>query len=106
VYYNQAMPNFNNGSYFVAISIFGQALAVYQGVENTASNLSSTFTGMPDSYLRAAQNLVYAAEDDIKATNVMINNCSQSTNVDAGVYSSQGDTYYASVRQFLTSTTP
>ena len=113
-YYNQAMADFNSGSNYVAISIFGQALAVYQGVYTNAGNLSSTFTGMPSSYLLAAQNLTSAANDYVQATNVMINNCSQNVSSvvkgsynDPALYSSQGIPLAADVqKQFLSTTTP
>lgn len=105
-YYNSAINYYNSGNCYVAVSIFGQALAIYQKAYTDANSLSNNFTGMSSDYLNAAQNLASAASYNSQAVNILTGNCAYKTNVSAGSYASSGDSYARSVYQFLMSTTP
>lgn len=102
-YYSEAMGYHNSGNDSLALVVFAKANAVYGEVGQTATGLNSTFTGMPQSYVDAANNLVTASSYNIKATNSVIDGMgsSYSTASNTNYYSNLGDQYRNLVGSFL-----
>ena len=103
-YFNDAMSYFNSGNDSVALVGFAKANALYGQVQNTAKNINNTFTGMPQSYTDAANNLALAANYSIKATNSVIDSMSgDSTAAITNSNSDLADMYQRLVANFLNS---
>ncbi len=105
-YYNQAMKYKNNDETALALIYFAKANTVYAEVQTTANNINSSFTGMDQSYVNAANNLAASASNNIKAANSAIDGLggtgsSSTTNY----YSNLGDEYRNSVAAFFASVT-
>lgn len=103
-YYTEAMNYLNAGNDSSAIVIFAKGNAVYSEVSRTATNLNSTFSGLPQAYVNAASNLATAANYNIKATNSALDGISgNSTAYNTNYYSNLGDQYRDLVGTFLRS---
>ena len=106
-YYNNAMSYYNTGENYVAISIFGQAQAIFQKAYNDALGLQGSFTGLPATYISANSNMANAAYACLQATRSVINDIGSAfpTNL-ANTYSSSCDSYDTYVYSFLRTTSP
>lgn len=56
-YYNDAMSEYNAGNDYVALAVFGQALAVFKGMRQDALDLGTSFSGLPYEYESAAEDM-------------------------------------------------
>ena len=103
-YYNDAMDQYNNGDYFVAIAVFGQARAVFQNTYNASLSLNNNFTGMSNEYVTAANNMKTAADYMIEATDLMIDAIgSYGSTSNVSYYSNLAFNYVTKVSSFLRS---
>lgn len=105
-YYNNAMNYYNSGSYLVALGIFGQAQAVFQKAYSDAVALNGSFTGLPASYVSAGYSMSNAANDCLQATNIMMADIGNSTNLDANSTANTCTNIKSSVSTFLATTNP
>ena len=105
-YYNNAMNYYNSGSGLVALAGFGQAEAVFQKAYNDATSLNANFTGLPSAYIGAGYDMSSAANDCLQATNIMMSNIANNTNVSASASTDSCNSSKAGVNSFLTTTNP
>lgn len=102
-YYNNAMSYYNSGSELMALTVFGQARAVFQNIYSQVASLNSNFTNMPSGYTQAATNMKNATYYALEATNEVISIIGTYNNSKANHYSDLAESYGLKVRNFLTS---
>lgn len=101
-YYNRAMGYYNSGDNLVALSVFGQANTAFNSAYNQASDLITTFSGLPSTYSEAANNLQLGSNACLKAVSSIISDISSDSYTGgANYYSNKCDTYRNYVTTFL-----
>jgi len=102
-YYNSGMSYYNSGSELTALTVFGQARAVFQNTYSQAASLNSNFSNMPSSYTQAATNMKNAAYYALEATDEVISVIGTYNSSNANYYGDLAESYGSKVRSFLTS---
>jgi Tfp pilus assembly protein PilE len=102
-YYNNGMSYLNNSEGSTALVDFAKANAVFDSVSQDTKNMNTQFTGMPQTYIDAANNLQEASYYYGQATNSAIDETSYSSDTSATTNydSSTGDSYKNSTYTFL-----
>lgn len=106
-YYNQAMSYYNSGSELTAISIFGQAKAIFLKAYNDTISMMNSFSGMPSNYVTAAENMKRSAYNCYLAADAMMDIIAGTSYGTAlNTYAGNCDSYKGNARLFLDTTTP
>lgn len=106
-YYSNAISYYNSDSELVALSVFGQAKAIYQKAYSDSISLGDNFSNMPNDYITASNQLSIAAEYCLQASDAMINSIGYDLNVSsANAYASHCTSTRQSVSFWLSNIHP
>lgn len=94
-YYSSAIQYSNAGNSLMALSQAASTRAVLNTARSTVSDLNQRFTGLSSDYYTAANNMLNAIDNKIKALNLLVE--SEGTYLD---YSSMINSYSASATQY------